>query len=143
MDKIINKVKVTTAIKQRMTQIEKITERQLDIFSTLDSPSKGASFSRYRAELRQDLMELEKEKRKILQSILDDNIDPIITVHVDGAIKEITISELLSNPKYALEDNSPIKTDDKKPKKGFLHLVKESPDECESQSNNPSNSTIH
>lgn len=85
------------SIIERLKRAQAITEQQLDIRDATDLPSKNALHSRYKNGLISDIKKLEEEKIAILQSILDDGFDPVISVIDDNGHKqELPLSHFVS-----------------------------------------------
>lgn len=84
-------------VKPRLDRAADISARQLDIMAAVDMPSKNALHSQHKNALIAEIKELEKEKRSILHSIIDDGFDPNLTVTAEDGTKEvITLSEYMA-----------------------------------------------
>lgn len=99
---------------QLLEDVNVITQRQMDIMASIDGPSKGAAFSRWRNGVIQELKQLEEDKMAKLQSILDMGLDPRIKVVVDGVETKRKLSEVMSEY-TATADPKPLDTKAKKP----------------------------
>ena len=139
--RVRGQAKIEQSAKQRFKEISTLTNEQVTIMGQLDQPSKGASHSKWKRDAINRLKEIEQEKKDILQSLLNDNIDPLVTVYIDGEYKKIKISELLSSETYQKFTETPY-TDTKNHRDSLLRLVKDEDDD-KSITDNPSNPTIH
>jgi hypothetical protein len=84
------------SIKERLLKAQEITKQQLDLRAQTDMPSKNSMHSRYKNGLIGEINKLEEEKRTILESILNDGFDPIVTALDEmGNQRNISLSEFL------------------------------------------------
>ena len=86
------------SIIDRLKQAQAITQQQLDLGASAEQPSKNALHSRYKNGLVGEIKKLEDDKLKLLQSILDDGFDPLITViDSDGTRQELPLSHFVNS----------------------------------------------
>jgi hypothetical protein len=94
---LADKIKKVGNINERFIKITDITRQQLDMLSLAEAPSKSAIHSKHQNDIARQLKVLEEEKRVIMQSILDDGIDPeITTFDGNGNSRQIKMSEALN-----------------------------------------------
>ena len=114
-DSLIKAIEKQESIQKRFAEIEKIREEQSSIIRALEGPSKGAAFSRFRNGAYSEVKKLEQECIDIMQSIVDDDFDPLLTVDEGGEICKIKMSELIIKLQTALDgEQSAIKTKNEK-----------------------------
>lgn len=105
----------------RLKQAQAITEQQLDIRDATDQPSKNALHSRYKNGLIGDIKKLEEEKIAILQSILNDGFDPVISVvDENGTRQELPLSHFVGKAAAA---HLPPTQDPNGPKKAGKFVI--------------------
>ena len=94
------------AARPRLKKAAQISERQLELYSASQQPSKNALHSKYKNDIIQEISTLEKEKREILRSIIREGLDPEVTLTDDGNGKKeiIKLSEYMAKNGIALED---------------------------------------
>lgn len=148
---ITNQPTSTSAIQEKIDKIKgsaekflklrEITEEQLDLFRATQSPSASASHSRYKNEIMSKMKKLEEEKRSIMHSLLDDGIDPDITVLDEtGSTKTMKMSEAIKLP-VTVEDRS---TDSKTPRKKDGNIIKLfDKGDSDDDEDNPRDPTLH
>jgi hypothetical protein len=96
--------KILEAVRPRLKQAAEISNRQVDLLSQAQMPSKNSLHSRHKNDLIGEIKMLEEEKRSILRSILNEGVDPKLTITNDNNEKEII---LLSE--YMLRNGIPLK----------------------------------
>jgi hypothetical protein len=137
------------AIKLKIERINEISKIQLDYIGALDRPNASASHARHKNNLVSQVKSLEEEKITLFKSILEDGMDPLLTVVIDGVTKNLRASELLPilesghvPPAETLESktdsNSSVST------KSKLYVVKPTQENTDDRGeSNPSNPAIH
>jgi hypothetical protein len=86
----------------RLKQAQALTEQQMNLRDATDQPSKNSLHSRYKNGLVGEIKKLEEEKVAILQSILNDGFDPVITVINDmGEREEYPLSHFVKGSQLA------------------------------------------
>jgi HD superfamily phosphohydrolase len=118
LDEMINRVSNVDTIKKRaeakFNEALKISDEQQELMARLDGPSKGAAFSRWRNDVREELMDLERKKIDLFKEILADGIDPYITVkYKDDSSVKIRMSEAVQ--KFEELDKPAFPKNKKKP----------------------------
>ena len=113
------------SIKERLIKAQEITQQQLELRAQTDMPSKNAMHSRYKNGLIGEIKKLEEDKRTVLESILKDGYDPIITV-VDesGGQKNISLSEFLGVSAAANTPEVPAETQPQVRQAGKFTVIK-------------------
>lgn len=96
VDRIVKDMKLMEDVKKRFSQIEKITDAQVTLISHLDRPSAGAAHSKHKNQLAHELKRLEIEKIDVMRSIVNDGVDPMLTVIVEGETKKLRMSEAIA-----------------------------------------------
>lgn len=98
-----------TSIKERLLQAQEIAKQQVEIKSMAEAPSKNALHSRHKNGLIGDIAELERQKLALLRSILDDGLDPTITVITSaGNREELLLSTYVAEAELSLNEYSPV-----------------------------------
>lgn len=91
--KVLEEDKKQKSIKDRLFQASELAQTQMTIRAMIEEPSKGALHSKYKNELVYEMRDIEQKKIDILQTIIADGYDPIITVTNDSGTKsEIPLS---------------------------------------------------
>ena len=97
-----------SSIKDRLLQAQEIARQQVEIKSMAEAPSKNALHSRHKNGLIGDIAELERQKLALLRSILDDGLDPTITViTAAGNREELLLSAYVAEAELSLNEYSP------------------------------------
>lgn len=115
---LMSKLLLKSSISERISKVEEITQKQLELSSIVDMPQKNALDGKYKNSLIREIADLEEEKNNILRSILQDNVDPYITIIDENyELKTIKLSEYMSSksPK-----SSESKLNDKNPRPRFI-----------------------
>lgn len=125
---LINSVKESTRalendkvlVKDRLTKAQELAKIQAELKAQAEMPSKNSVHSKYKNGLVSEIFELEKQKLEILRSIIEDGIDPVITmVDDEGSKKEITLSSYIETAQGILDskDSSVLPGASDQPKK--------------------------
>lgn len=128
VDKIKDEMKkeaIWSSARQRFDKAAAIAEQQNDLLGRVDGPSRGALYSKWRNDVRGQLLELEREKMEIFRSILADGLDPLINVIGEGGdTTKKKMSEVVSDFEKAFPDYAPAKASEPKVKQPSLKIVK-------------------
>ena len=96
-NKIFSKGELIGSVKYRFKMIDDKTSEQQNLLNGLKGPSAGAAVSRHRNSVISRIKELEEEKSELMRSILDDGIDPEVTILTpSGDTEKVKMSEALS-----------------------------------------------
>lgn len=99
-DKLIDNMKseidLVLSVKKRFTEITEITDRQMDLMSGAERPSASALHSKHQNGIISELKKLEEQKMTIFKSILQDGLDPNLSIMVDGKPTVMKMSEAVS-----------------------------------------------
>ena len=80
----------------RMDRVRDITQRQLQLQAAIEQPQRNSIDGRHKNALVGELKALEEEKNLILQSIIADGLDPIVsTMSETGAVESLPLSEFM------------------------------------------------
>ena len=132
----IGKIKSAT---EKFLKIQEITREQFELFGSTQSPSTSALHSKHKNGIAGKLKELEEQKRTVMQSILDDGLDPeILVMDETGEKKSMKMSEAMGLS--TVTEKAPVKTDSKSPRRGKLTLVT---GDKEDDTDNPGDTTLH
>lgn len=127
---LMEKMELIGSVKYRYKKIEEITDKQLDLVSRVDRPSASAAHSRYKNDIVGQLKALEDEKVDIMRSIVDDGIDPNITISIDGEPQSMKMSEAINM--HDINNKKPFtpppKTESIKTRNNGLRLIHNSED---------------
>ncbi len=83
-------------VHSRLKRAAEISAKQLDIAQAIDQPSKNSLHSKYKNQLVGEVKDLEKEKRSILRSIIQDGFDPDLTItNQTGEKEQISLSQYM------------------------------------------------
>lgn len=117
--------KIKTSVRARFDQIQAITDRQISLQQSTSVPSKSASHSRWKNDLNRQILEMEKEKIKIIRSILADGVDPLITIMGnDNETVKIRMSEAITRLEAGIaEQSTPYEKPKKVPTKPKLRVI--------------------
>jgi hypothetical protein len=122
---VLDKAELLGSLKYRFKVIDGFTKEQLDLITHAERPSASAAHSKHKNQIISRLKELEGRKAEVMQSILDDGLDPVITMQTPEGPKNIKMSEALQLQKSA--ESMPAKSDPINPRKSsvsHLRLVK-------------------
>lgn len=127
---------------KKFDEIDKLTKEQMDLFGAHDVPSASASHSKHKNSIAKRIKELEEQKHVIMRELLQEGIDPVITIldAQSGEPKKVRMSEALD---IAAEKNGTPKTDPTIPRKkdgNVISLFEEKGDSDDEGSGNP---TLH
>lgn len=96
--KILEEDKKKNSIKERLLQASELAQVQMSIKAQLEMPSKNALHSKYKNELISELQDIEQKKIEILQTILADGFDPVITMtNETGGKAEVPLSAYVND----------------------------------------------
>lgn len=99
--RFLRNFKLRSSVNARLAQIEKIVEKQLELYSAIDSPQKNALDGKYKNTLIQEIDDLEREKVNIMSSILKEGVDPSVVVTDEyGNEYAMKLSEYMANFTY-------------------------------------------
>lgn len=83
-------------VHSRLKRAAEISTKQLEIAQAIDQPSKNSLHSKYKNQLVGEVKELEKEKRALLRSIIQDGFDPDLTItNQNGEKEQISLSQYM------------------------------------------------
>ena len=103
-------------IKERLSKAAELAQKQQELHSQAEQPSKNATHSRYKNGLIAEITSLEKQKIDVLQSILTEGFNPIITLtHDNGAREDIPLSEYLAAAQLNMNNLTSSKNDEPVP----------------------------
>ena len=142
IEELIKDAEKLGSVKYRFKLVEEITNEQTGLIKSIDRPSASAAHSRHKNGVISRLKELEDKKADIFRSILDDGLDPMITI-VDpqtGAPQKLKMSEALAM-RENMNQKLP-KTESIFSRRNVTHLrvVKDEENNDESKPGNP---TLH
>lgn len=112
---------------EKMRQIQKLTKDQMDLYSQIDGPSKGAAWAKGANKVGYRIKDIEEQKLAIFKEMLSEGIDPTIGVlDSDGKTKFMKTSELIAESEATLAGTKTIsktdpKIDEKKDEK-IVHI---------------------
>jgi hypothetical protein len=133
--------RIAGSVNYRFKQIKKLTEKQFDIAKMIEGPSRGPSFSKYRRQAQKDIQELEDQKLEIFRSMVDDNVDPLIsTLDLQGNERKLRVSEMLAEQEA--KSTTKPNTDPNNHRVAHLSLVKEQ-DDGKDSSGKQDDPTLH
>lgn len=82
---------------ERMQRIKDISYEQLALAGQIDQPQKNALDGKHKNFLLSEIRKLDDEKVALIQSILDDGHDPMLTaLDADGVVTEMKLSEFFA-----------------------------------------------
>lgn len=111
-------------VSEQFLKLKKITDEQMALFGTTQSPSASASHSKHKNSIVRKIQALEKEKRVVMQSILDAGVDPeITTIDDSGNQKTMKLSEAMKLQPIEDIKDTPPKTDSKSPRKKDGNII--------------------
>lgn len=95
-------------INKKLDAAKVVMDEQSSLMGALDQPSKNGSHSHYKNSLVDQISVLEQEKYRILKSIIiDDKVDPVVSVHNPdtNGLEQIRLSLLIERMEEAYADN--------------------------------------
>lgn len=110
-----HKAEMRGFMKPHLKKLGDLNKSQSALLSSLDAPSASASHSRYKNEIVEKIKALEAEKMTIYREILDQGMDPTVSVYNKGEEEVIKLSEAVSR----YNSSNPPKT----PTKKQVHLA--------------------
>jgi hypothetical protein len=137
------------AVQLKIERINEISKTQIDYMGSLERPNASAAHARHKNSLVSQVKALEEEKIALFKSMLEGGVDPLLTVMIDGATKNIRASELLPmiESGYIPQDETPqTKTDSNSPvsARTKLHVVKFTQENTDDGSkSNPGDPAVH
>jgi hypothetical protein len=86
-----------SSFKDRMDKVKEITMQQLDLRSQIEGPQKNGLHGRHKNGLISEIKRLEEEKIEVLKSILNDNLDPEVSIlDENNQTKTMKLSEYMN-----------------------------------------------
>lgn len=92
------------SIFQRMQEVARITEAQLELRAQAEMPSKNSLHSRHKNGIIGQLQELEYQKLSILRTVLGDGHNPTVEIIRNGVKEKITLEEYVVDAEAVLAD---------------------------------------
>jgi hypothetical protein len=87
----------TTAVSEKILQVKNITATQLELQAQIEQPQKSGLDGKHKNGLNEEIKKLEDEKIAILQSILADGFDPLISVStMSGSVENVKLSDFMT-----------------------------------------------
>lgn len=126
----MDSISIPPKAKAHMERATKIHDSMKSLMYQIEMPSKSASHSLYKNDLRKKLMELNSQRLKELSSAVEEGYNPNIEykgqiVRMSDVIAE-QIQELEENNETGKQQNKNKKQDSTKPSKPrHLHVIKE------------------
>lgn len=95
------------SIQSRLLEAQEITRQQLDLRAEAEMPSMNSAHSKYKNSLIYEIQKLEEEKINILESILKDGYDPVVsTINEYGETNQIKLSDFIAKSRLSFEDDT-------------------------------------
>ena len=105
--KAVEEDKKKDSIKERLLKASELAQTQMTIRSQIEMPSNGALHSKYKNDLVHELHDLEQKKLNILQTIIAEGIDPMITIINDtGGKTEMPLSTYINDAITSLDKSA-------------------------------------
>lgn len=105
------KSKSSDGIKDRMRRVREITERQLELRAEIEFPQRSGLDGKHKNMLVSEAKTLEDEKFALLNAILADGHDPLVSsIGENGETQEMRLSEFIATSGYKTSSTVPEQT---------------------------------
>lgn len=123
VDKMKKDVDLLVSVRARFLEVQKITDQQMSLLSGAERPSASALHSKHQNSIIGELKKLEEEKIAIFRSILQDGLDPNLSMIVDGKPSTMKMSEAVSL--YESNQKQVVKTETNIPRSNLRLVINE------------------
>lgn len=107
LDNLSKDLDDTKYINEKLKEVAKYTEAQLEIMNAVQGPSTGPMFSKHRNSASHELKELERKKYTLLKSLIKEGHNPVIN-HVDfkdNVTEKLKLSDLIERMESVYASN--------------------------------------